>query len=101
MEKNIKPMEFPNGSGQRVNMMYPIDYTYWTKLKEFVDYEPVTAIEPVLRGVLASIGIVKGQPFEPSEREQELMAARGRDRPPKMILAPRQLGRRRSQPLLR
>src|SRR5918996_4244154 len=44
--KNIPAMEFPNASGVRVNMMYPTDFEYWTKLKEFVDYEPVTAIDP-------------------------------------------------------
>jgi hypothetical protein len=44
-EKDVKPMEFPNASGQRVNMMYPVDDSYWTKLKAFVDYEPVSAIE--------------------------------------------------------
>ena len=91
-EKDIPPMEFPNASGQRVNMMYPVDDTYWTKLKAFVDYEPVTAIDPELRGVLASIGIVKGQPFEPSEREQKLLQ-RAVETAPKMILALRQLGR--------
>lgn len=37
-------MEFPNGSGQDIDMMYPLDMEYWTKLKEFVDYEPVSAI---------------------------------------------------------
>ena len=40
-EKDVKPMEFPNASGMRVNMMYPTDNAYWTKLKAFVDYEPV------------------------------------------------------------
>ena len=33
-------MLFPDGSGKRVDMMYPADNTYWTKLKAFVDYEP-------------------------------------------------------------
>ena len=65
-EKNIKPMQFPNGSGRHVNMMYPTDFVFWEKLKKFIDYEPVEAIDPELRGVLASIGIVKGQPFVPS-----------------------------------
>ena len=91
-EKDVKPMQFPNGSGQRINMMYPVDNTYWTKLKEFVDYEPVSAIDPELRGVLASIGIVKGQPFQPSERQQELLK-KAVETAPKMILAMRQLGR--------
>jgi hypothetical protein len=92
MEKDVKPMEFPNASGKRVNMMYPTDNTYWTKLKEFVDYEPVSAIDPVLRGVLASIGIVKGLPFEPTEKQKELLQ-KAVETAPKMIMATRQLGR--------
>jgi hypothetical protein len=91
-EKDTKPMTFPNGSGKRVNMMYPVDNAYWTKLKEFVDYEPVSAIDPELRGVLASIGIVKGQPFNPTEKQQELLQ-KAVTTAPKMILAQRQLGR--------
>jgi hypothetical protein len=91
-EKDVKPMQFPNGSGKRVNMMYPVDNSYWTKLKAFVDYEPVSAIDPELRGVLASIGIVKGQPFNPTARQQELLK-KAVETAPKMILATRQLGR--------
>ncbi|MNZ39543.1 hypothetical protein D3C78_570410 [compost metagenome] len=92
MEKDVKPMEFPNGSGKRVNMMYPTDSTYWSKLKEFVDYEPISAIDPTERGVLAAIGIVKGQPFKPTDKEKELLQ-RSVETAPKMILASRQLGR--------
>jgi hypothetical protein len=69
-----------------------VDNEYWTKLKEFVDYEPVTAIDPELRGVLASIGIVKGQPLEPTERQRKLLQ-KAVETAPKMILANRQLGR--------
>lgn len=91
-EKDAKPMQFPNGSGKRVNMMYPVDSAYWTKLKAFVDYEPVSAIDPELRGVLASIGIVKGQPFNPTAKQQELLK-KAVETAPRMILATRQLGR--------
>lgn len=91
-EKDVKPMQFPNGSGKHINMMYPTDSTYWTKLKEFVDYEPVSAIDPELRGVLASIGIVKGQPFEPTGKQKDLLK-KAVETAPKMILAMRQLGR--------
>ena len=73
-------------------MMYPVDSSYWTKLKEFVDYEPVSAIDPELRGVLASIGIIKGQPFEPTEKQKQLLQ-KAVGTAPKMILALRQLGR--------
>ncbi|MBX9590488.1 MAG: DUF1254 domain-containing protein [Hyphomonadaceae bacterium] len=44
MEKDVQPMQLPNGSGKRINMMYPVDNTFWTKLKAFVDYEPVSSL---------------------------------------------------------
>jgi hypothetical protein len=86
VEKEILEMEFPNGSGKRINMMYPTDNTYWDKLKAFVDHEPYAAITPELRGVLASIGIVKDKPFEPTKREQELLK-KAVETAPRMILA--------------
>jgi len=91
-EKDVKPMQFPNGSGKSLNMMYPVDNSYWTKLKTFVDYEPVSAIDPELRGVLASIGIIKGQPFNPTPKQQELLK-KAVETAPRMIMAQRQLGR--------
>jgi hypothetical protein len=91
-EKNVPAMEFPNASGVRLNMMYPTDFAYWTKLKAFVDHEPVGAIEPELRGVLASIGIIKGQPFEPNQW-QRAQLERAVETAPRMTLAITQLGR--------
>jgi hypothetical protein len=91
-EKDVKPMVFPDGSGKHVNMMYPTDNAFWTKLKAFVDYEPDTAIDPVTSGTLAAIGIVKGEPFAPTEKQQALLK-KAVETAPKMILATRQLGR--------
>jgi len=91
-EKDVLPMAFPNASGIRLDMMYPTDATYWSKLKAFVDYEPVTAIDPELRGVLASIGIVKGQPFVHAPWQSEQLQ-RAVETAPRMILALAQLGR--------
>ncbi|MFJ8010980.1 DUF1214 domain-containing protein [Streptomyces sp. NPDC096339] len=91
-EKNVPAMEFPNASGVRVNMMYPTDMSYWTKLKEFVDYEPIGAIDPELRGVLASIGIVKGDPFTFCDWQREQLE-RALENAPRMTLALAQLGR--------
>lgn len=91
-EKDVKPMEFPNASGKHINMMYPTGATYWTKLKAFVDYEPIASIDPVTRGVLASIGIIRGRPFEPTDRQNAALQ-RAVETAPKMILAGRQLGR--------
>jgi hypothetical protein len=90
--KKVRPMKFPNASGVRVSMMYPTDFEYWTKLKDFVDYEPVAAIDPELRGVLASIGIIKGEPFKPTAKQRELLN-KAVVTAPRMILALAQLGR--------
>lgn len=49
-------MVFPNGSGKRVNMMYPTDNSYWTKLKEFVDFEPISAIDLELGSIGCRVG---------------------------------------------
>jgi hypothetical protein len=61
-------------------------------LKTFVDYESVEAITPELRGVLASIGIVKGKPFKPTSRQKELLT-KAVDVAPRMILAMRMVPR--------
>jgi hypothetical protein len=92
VERRIKPMQFPNASGVRVNMMYPVDATYWTKLKAFVDYEPIECMPLELRGILAAIGIVKGQPFNPDAREQKLLQT-AVEKAARQILAIRMLGR--------
>ncbi len=91
-EKSIKPMVFPDAAGKRLNMMYPTDYAYWTKLKAFVDYEPIKAITPELRGVLAAIGIIKGQPFAPTARQKKLLE-KAVLKAPRMILAQRMVDR--------
>ena len=85
-------MVFPDGSGKRINMMYPTDITFFTKLKKFVDYEPYKAISPEIRGILASIGIIKGKPFTPTDEQKKLLE-KAVVTTPKMILAERKAGR--------
>lgn len=92
VEKDIPAMQFPNASGKRINMMYETDITFYEKMKEFVDYEPYSAISPNTHGVLASLGIIKGKPFNPSAKQKELLEKAVKTAP-KMILARRQLGR--------
>src|SRR5271157_4041357 len=92
LEKDRLPMKFPNASNVAVNMMYPTDFSYWEKLKAFVDYEPVDAIAPETRGILASIGIIKGAPFNPDAQARESLT-RAVEETPKMIFAARVAGR--------
>jgi hypothetical protein len=92
LEKDRPAMQFPNASNVPVNMMYPTDFSYWEKLKAFVDYEPVDAIAPETRGILASIGIIKGVPFNPDAQARESLT-RAVEETPKMIFAARVAGR--------
>lgn len=85
-EQERKEMIFPNASNIRVNMMYPTDYTYWEKLKKFIDYEAEESISPEVRGILASIGIVKNKPFEPNEQQKSALK-KAVEVAPKMIYA--------------
>ncbi|MGA3212652.1 MAG: DUF1254 domain-containing protein [Terriglobales bacterium] len=40
LDKDRKPMQFPNGSNVRFNMMYPTDFSYGEKLKSFEELDP-------------------------------------------------------------
>ena len=87
-----KAMAFPNASNVPVNMMYPTDFSYWEKLKAFVDDEADEALPAETRGVLASIGIVKGEPFAPDAVEKDALV-RAVETAPKMLFAGRLAGR--------
>lgn len=65
--------EFINFSGVSYNTIAPNDFSYFEALNEVVQEEPLDAIGPEARGLLAAIGIVKGQPFAPDARMKRLL----------------------------
>jgi hypothetical protein len=91
-EKDWRKMQFPNASNVPVNMMYPTDFTYWEKLKAFVDYEPVESMPMETRGALASVGIIKDVPFNPDAATRDALT-RAVAEAPKLIFADRVAGR--------
>lgn len=70
---NPKPTEFVNMSGKAFNTVFPNDLHYFEILDDIIQREPIDAIGPEMRGEIAAIGIVKGQPFEPDERMKKLL----------------------------
>ena len=64
---SAKPMQFPDASNVPVNMLFPADGSYFQMLSRFIDSEVVEPSNLDWRGMLAGIGIIKGQPFEPNE----------------------------------
>lgn len=65
---NPPKMQFPNASGVPLNTLPPADGAYFDNLAKFIDEEAVEAEHFTMRGMLASLGIVKGQPFNPDDR---------------------------------
>jgi hypothetical protein len=66
-------MEFPDASGVPVNMLAPRDSTAFDMLQRFIDAEYVDPVDMDMRGLLAAIGIVKGQPFSPDATSRSIL----------------------------
>lgn len=71
------PTEFVNMSDRSFNTVFPNDIKYFEILNDMIQREPIDAIGPEVRGTLASIGIVKGQPFKPDARMKKLLTEAG------------------------
>jgi hypothetical protein len=66
-------MEFISGSGRSFNTIHPNNEELYEELHAVIDREPIGLIDPETRGLLASIGIRKGQPFEPDDRTRAIL----------------------------
>jgi len=64
---------FDNVSNKPFNTVFPSDYSYFEILDRIIQEEPIEAIGPEVRGAIAAIGIVKGQPFAPDNRMKRLL----------------------------
>jgi hypothetical protein len=74
---NPPPTEYVNVSGKSFNTVFPNDLKYFEILDAIIQREPIDAIGPEVRGEIASIGIVKGQKFEPDDRMKKLLTEAG------------------------
>ncbi len=73
-EKDNPPkMTFVNASGKFVNTIHRMDYKIFEEMNEVVQAEPSEGENPEILGVLASIGIKKGQPFKPDARMKKIL----------------------------
>jgi hypothetical protein len=72
-EADAKPMVFPDGSGVPVNMLPRSDISAFEQLKALIDSEPSTVASPDWLGMLATLGIVKGHPFNPDDKTRAIL----------------------------
>jgi hypothetical protein len=66
-------MKFTNGSGKYFNTVHANNYEFYEELWHVLQKEPVSFIDPELRGQAASIGIQKGKPFKPDARLKAIL----------------------------
>ena len=69
----VPETRFIEGSGTSFNTIPPNDFGYWEAINSLVQQEPAGSGDPETMGLLAAIGIVKGQPFEPGERMRAIL----------------------------
>ena len=67
------PMKFVNASGIPSNFVAPGDYSFWDLLNQVIQEEPAEGSDPTTLGLFASIGIVKGKPFNPDARMKKIL----------------------------
>src|SRR5262249_52437045 len=71
--RSPKPMQFPDASGLPANMLPISDRSAFDRLKVLLDSEGTNLADPDWLGMLASIGIVKGQPFTPDAETRAIL----------------------------
>jgi hypothetical protein len=72
-QATAKSMVFPNASGVPVDMLPVSDGSVFDHLKMLVDSEGSNLASSDGLGMLASIGIVRGQPFNPDAHTREIL----------------------------
>ena len=66
-------MEFTSMTGLEFNTIHANDFTFFEEIDAVIQRERLEVIDPEIRGILASIGIIKGQPFAPDERMRAIL----------------------------
>jgi len=66
-------MNFINVSGKYHNTIHRMDAGIYEEINEVIQREPASAGDPELLGILASIGIKKGQEFAPDARMKKIL----------------------------
>src|SRR5258708_1537749 len=72
---NPPAMKFPNASATPADYDFKRDLRYFESLAQFINHGPAALEGMALRGLAASLGLVKGQPFQPDAGMNALLNA--------------------------
>ncbi len=71
---NPPKINFVNASGKFMNTIHRMDYEIFEEINTVVQAEPSHGQDREILGILASVGIKKGQPFAPDARMKKILA---------------------------
>lgn len=71
---NPKPTKFVSASGKIVDTLFPGDFTFWERLHTFVNNNPVHERDRFFMAMLKPLGIEKGKPFNPDDRQRAILS---------------------------
>ena len=74
LKENPPKTVFTNMSGLAAyQTIPPNDFSFYESLNRLIQEEPIGFLDPETRGLIASIGIVKGKPFNPDPRMRRIL----------------------------
>lgn len=68
-----KPTKLIRPEGRRWSQVPPRGLAYWERLNDIVQREPVMERDRMVMAMLRPLGIEKGKPFEPDERQKKIL----------------------------
>jgi hypothetical protein len=70
---NPSETKFIPVGGKEWSSAHPANLNYWKYLSEVIQPEPIEARDKVMFGMLVPLGIEKGKPFNPDERQRKIL----------------------------
>jgi hypothetical protein len=70
---NPPQMNFVNISGKYINTIHSNNFLFFEEVNQVIQEEPLDAVDPEVRGLLASIGIQKGKAFAADARMKSIL----------------------------
>jgi len=70
---NPKPNRYASISGKVINTLPPEGLEYWARLSPFINNNPVQERDRFFMAMLNPLGIEKGKPFKPDERQRAIL----------------------------
>lgn len=71
--KDPKPTKLITPNGRAWSQVPPRGFAYWQRLSDIIQREPVMERDRVMMALLRPLGIEKGKPFAPDDRQKKIL----------------------------